>query len=180
MLLPNRTLLFTSTIAFSSFFIAIFYQHYFDMDPCFKCIQQRSFLLLSGFLAFFSWVILTSSNPNHRSAYIVKSILSFTLAFMGAYSASAAYHVAKDHLSAAHSEFSFLFSTCSTNSPLPEWLPLDVWIPDLFAATGECSGDIAKAFGIEMPVIVQGISLIFVTLIFCFIIMQFKVVFRNR
>jgi disulfide bond formation protein DsbB len=177
--MTHKTILTAGICAVGLFLAALFYQHMFAMPPCYKCIQQHSLLALSGLLLLIVWV---NEYPTYTSKFFsqTRSLASIAGAFLAALSASSAYKVAAEHLRVAADEMSFLYSSCETTSPLPSWLPLDIWLPSFFKATGSCADDVARAFGIEMPVFVQVMSLILVLSAFYFLSVKCQVFLKKR
>lgn len=173
-------LLASFVVPFIFFVAAIFYQYMFEMPPCFKCIQQRSLLLLTGFLSLSGWFVISSADPIYPRGYIFKSTVSSMFMVASSVAAYFAYRIASEHLALNENELSFLFSVCESGSPFPEWLPqLDEWLPSLFAATGSCAGDIATAFNIEMPYFVMASALFTGITAACFIT-QTILTIKNR
>jgi len=154
------------------FFGALFYQYFFDMQPCYLCIQQRA--LVFG-------VFLTSSigyalhlNKIHSPTLGAKIPLVISILLTIVFS-SYAMDIAASHIdSASAGEFSYLFSSCGTGSPFPSWLALDDWFPSVFGVKGSCDGELAKAFGIDMPEYIKFFSVLATVLCCVKLFMAFK------
>lgn len=161
MLKRNNAVFLASLTGFSMVIGALVSQHFFGMEPCFKCIHQRFLVLLAAILLFSIWCIMINSDPIKKVSYHVKGIVSVVLSFGALYSTYLAYNIASDHLVGAKDELGFLFSTCTSLGPFDNFpVALDEMLPSVFAASGSCSGDIAKVLGIEMPYYVMAYSVL--------------------
>ncbi|WP_100656805.1 disulfide bond formation protein DsbB [Alteromonas flava] len=115
-------LLFVSALGFE--LTALYFQHGQGLEPCIKCIYQRTAMF--GIL-FAALIPLLLNTPLTRLVgYIIWGI-SAVWGFLIAYE-----HV--DILTAANP----FFATCDIVPNFPSWLPLHEWLPAIFAAPGDC------------------------------------------
>lgn len=154
------------------FFGALFYQYALGMEPCFLCIQQRA--LIFGIFIFsvagYFFHVKKTGSPT-----VWRKFLVFCFALITAIFSLYGYDIADAHLANSSQEaFSYLFTSCGTGSPFPALLPLDEWMPSLFGVKTSCDGEIAKAFGVEMPVYVKFFSLLVCVLCCAKLIFAFK------
>ena len=130
-------------LAFFAAFLVVFahavFQKWLFMEPCEQCVYIRfafTVVALGTFVVFLS--------PKSLLTYLLGIALSLYGAFYGL---MCSLKLTKIH-EAMHSEnMDALFGLegCSTNVHYPLGLPLDTWLPDWFAASGEC--------GIDAPVV---------------------------
>ena len=130
-----------AVLAASSFLllaIALFFQYQLELEPCVKCIYQRTAVLAIGLVA-----LIPLLSPQTMLARIV--------GFIGWLIASGwGYLIATEHLAVQNAKNSW-FIVCDTFPNFPKWMPLHEWFPSFFAATGQC-GEIDWQFaGISMP-----------------------------
>lgn len=135
----------SSWLAVSGFavFLVIFahavFQKWLFMEPCEQCVYIRFAFVLVAIGA-----LLVALKPSN----FFFSLPGLAVSLYGAlYGLSSSLQLAQIH-AAMHSEESDAFlgiEGCSTSARYPFDLPLDVWFPDWFAATGEC--------GIDAPVV---------------------------
>ncbi|WP_438863537.1 disulfide bond formation protein DsbB [Neptunicella sp.] len=129
-------LLFISTLGLE--LAALYFQYVMDLAPCIMCIYQRTAIfgiMLSGLIG-----ILFNQNLLLRIVALTGWGISSVWGGMIAYE-----HV--DIQTAANP----FFASCEIVPNFPAWLPLHEWIPQIFAATGDC-GDIDWQFmQLSMP-----------------------------
>lgn len=130
-------------IALFSAFLVIFahavFQKWLFMEPCEQCVYIRFAFCVVALGAFLVWI-----SPKSLMTYLTGLALSLYGAFYGLL---CSLKLAKIH-AAMHSEEAdqlFGLEGCSTSVHYPLGLPLDAWLPDWFAASGEC--------GIDAPVV---------------------------
>ena len=126
------TLLFGFTLFFN--LCSISFQHLMKLDPCTMCIYERISMILLCLAA-----AVGLKNPQNG--------LIRWAAILGWGATS--YKGMMLSIEHVHYQTS-IFATCE---PLyfPDWMPLDKWIPTLFAAPGDCS-EIAWSFlDMSMP-----------------------------
>ncbi|MCV2885107.1 disulfide bond formation protein DsbB [Aestuariibacter sp. AA17] len=147
-------LLFASALAL--ILTALYFQYGMGLEPCIKCIYQRT--------ATFG-ICLSALLP-----LLYQHGLTRTLAFIGwGISAIWGLLIAIEHVEIQTAANPF-FASCEFVPNFPEFLALHEWLPGLFAATGDC-GNIDWAFlGLSMPmwmiVIFSLYSLTFVVVLF--------------
>lgn len=128
-------------LALSSFALigaAIYFQYAMDLQPCVRCIYQRTAVLAIGLIA-----LLPLLNPQISPL----KWLGLT-GWLGI--ASWGYVIAADHVALQQSANSW-FAVCDINPQFPAFMPLHEWFPGFFGAPGMC-GDIAWQFlGLSMP-----------------------------
>jgi|TARA_B110000908_G_scaffold171736_1_gene235628 disulfide bond formation protein DsbB len=145
-------------LAISALFLelcALFFQYYMGLAPCIMCIYQRVALwgiFLAGIIGYlghqFTWTRIL--------AYLSWA----TGAIWGLL-------IAIEHVTIQSSNS--LFYSCEYVPNFPEWLPLHLWLPWLFEATGDC-GDINwQFFGHSMPQIMI-VTFTFYTMLLAFIL----------
>lgn len=128
-------LLFFSSLGL--FLSALYFQHINDLQPCVKCIYQRTAIIGICLAAF---VPMWSNNIMTRLIGFIGWGVSSVQGLLSAYE-----HV--DIQTAANP----FFATCELVPNFPKWAPLHDWLPAIFGATGEC-GDINwQFFGFSMP-----------------------------
>ncbi|MFT4937661.1 MAG: disulfide bond formation protein DsbB [Paraglaciecola sp.] len=106
---------------------ALYFQYFMELRPCIMCIYQR--------VAVFG--IMFSVLP----VLLLNNMLTRLLAFFGwGLSAIWGLVIAAEHVDIQTAANPF-FATCEFVPNFPAWLPLHEWLPNIFAATGDC-GDI--------------------------------------
>jgi len=119
-------------------FTALYFQYGMDLQPCVKCIYQRTAML----------VIALASIP---AILAPKALFARLVGFTGWLGASSwGFLIAYEHDSLQNSKNAY-FAVCEGAPNFPEWLPLVDWLPEFFSAPGLC-GDIDWQFlGLSMP-----------------------------
>ena len=123
--------------SFALILTAMYFQYGMDLQPCIKCIYQRTAtfgLVLAGLIP------LIANN-------MITRLLGFSI-----WGTSAIWGmlIAIEHVDIQTAANPF-FVTCEFVPNFPEFLALHEWLPSLFAATGDC-GDIDWQFlGMSMP-----------------------------
>lgn len=122
--------------AFTFEVVALFFQYQMGLEPCIMCIYQRTAmlgLLIAG--------IIGAINPTNRvirvcalSSWAVASIWGFL--------------IAREHIDMQTTTDPFAFS-CEFEPNFP--VPLHQWIPQFFAATGDCGNIDWQFAGLSMP-----------------------------
>lgn len=116
---------------------ALYFQYGMELKPCIMCIYQRT--------AVFG-VMLAALLP-----LLHNNVLTRIVGFV-AWGVSAIWGllIAMEHVD-LQNETNPFFSSCEIVPNFPSFMPLHTWIPDLFAATGDC-GDIDWVFmDMSMP-----------------------------
>lgn len=117
---------------------ALFFQYQLGLEPCVKCIYQRTAVLAIGLLA-----LVPTVAPQALIARLVGYLGWLTASVWG-------WLIATEHLEVQNSENSW-FIVCDTFPNFPSWMPLHEWFPSFFAAPGQC-GEIDWQFaGLSMP-----------------------------
>lgn len=130
--------------AFSLEVAALYFQYGMELRPCIMCIYQRTAVFGILFAA-----LLPLLNNN-----IISRLLAYVL-----WGVSAVWGlvIALEHVEIQGAKNSF-FATCEIVPNFPSWAPLHEWLPNIFAATGDC-GDIDwSLLGLSMP---QWMAIIF-------------------
>jgi disulfide bond formation protein DsbB len=116
---------------------ALYFQYGMELRPCIMCIYQRTAVFGIMFAA-----IIPILNNN-----IISRLLGYVLWGVSAVWGLA---IALEHVEIQGAKNSF-FATCEIVPNFPTWAPLHEWLPNIFAATGDC-GDIAWSFlSLSMP-----------------------------
>ncbi|MGS2720361.1 disulfide bond formation protein DsbB [Paraglaciecola aestuariivivens] len=117
--------------------IALYFQHAMGLEPCIMCIYQRT--------AVFG--VLFAAIP----AMLINNIITRILGFVGwGVSAIWGLRIAIEHVDIQTAANPF-FATCEFEPNFPSWAPLHEWLPNIFAATGDC-GDLNWSFlDMSMP-----------------------------
>lgn len=117
---------------------ALYFQYVLDLAPCIMCIYQRVAL----------WAIFFAGLVGTLGAnFMFTRLLAYALWGVGAIWGMI---IALEHVETQTSEFSFLFS-CEFVPNFPTWAPLHEWLPQLFAATGDCGKISWQFLGYSMP-----------------------------
>ena len=104
---------------------ALYFQHIMDLQPCIKCIYQRT--------AVFG-ILVSSLMP-----LIWQHSLTRLLGFIGWGVASIwGFLIAHEHVDMLFAANPF-FVVCDIIPNFPVFMPLHEWLPAVFGATGDCS-----------------------------------------
>jgi disulfide bond formation protein DsbB len=132
---PAWLVLFISVLGLE--LAALYFQYFMDLKPCIMCIYQRTAVF--GILFSILPVLLLNNLVTRLLAYLgwgVSSIWGLLIAL--------------EHVDIQTASNPF-FATCEIVPNFPNWLPLHQWLPNIFAATGDC-GDINWSFmDMSMP-----------------------------
>ncbi|WP_340677791.1 disulfide bond formation protein DsbB [Paraglaciecola sp.] len=124
----------------SAFFLeiaALYFQYAMELRPCIMCIYQRTAVFGIMFAAIIP--LLTNNIISRMLAYVLWGV-----------SAVWGLVIALEHVEIQSAKNSF-FATCEIVPNFPSWAPLHEWLPNIFAATGDC-GDIDWSFlSLTMP-----------------------------
>lgn len=115
---------------------ALYFQHVLDLQPCIKCIYQRTAVV---------GILLAALIPLIKNNIITRFI-GFTI---WGYSAFEGLRAAQSHLEVIFAENPF-FAICDIVPNFPSFMPLHEWLPAIFAATGDCDDDTWQFFGMGM------------------------------
>jgi disulfide bond formation protein DsbB len=128
-------LLFLSSLVLVAY--ALFSQHAMGLQPCIMCIYQRTAIF--GIMFACIPVLIANNMLTRLFAFTVWGI-----------SAIWGGLIAWEHYDIQNAANPF-FATCEIVPNFPAWLPLHEWLPNLFAATGDC-GNIDWVFmDMSMP-----------------------------
>ncbi|WP_166423270.1 disulfide bond formation protein DsbB [Paraglaciecola sp. 20A4] len=129
------SLLFLSTLVLEAY--ALFSQHAMDLQPCIMCIYQRTAIF--GIMFACIPVLITNN--------LLTRLLAFTL-----WGVSAIWGglIAFEHYDIQTAANPF-FATCEIVPNFPFWLPLHEWLPNIFAATGDCGNIDWQFMDMSMP-----------------------------
>jgi disulfide bond formation protein DsbB len=132
---PAWALLFLSALGLE--LSALYFQYVMDLAPCIMCIYQRTAI----FGVMFSALI----------PLLINNFASRFLALLGwGISAIWGLLIAMEHVDIQTATNPF-FASCEIVPNFPSWAPLHEWLPQIFAATGDC-GDIDWSFmDMSMP-----------------------------
>ncbi len=125
------------TMALGMNLVGLYLQHFMDLQPCVKCIDQR--------IAFYL-IAISSYLASACSSY---KILFHTSRFATIASSSYATYLAINHHIMASNPNPFAM-TCALDPNLPSWLPLHEWLPSLFGITGMCGETSMKLLGMGL------------------------------
>jgi len=117
---------------------AMYFQYVLDLQPCVRCIYQRTAVLALGLIA-----LIPLINPQIKPLKWAGLLTWLGISVWG-------YVIATDHVALQQSANSW-FAVCDINPRFPEFMPLHQWLPGFFGAPGSC-GDIDWQFaGLSMP-----------------------------
>ena len=116
---------------------ALYFQYGMELRPCIMCIYQRTAVFGIMFAAILP--LLTNNIITRLLAYVIWGV-----------SAVWGLVIAVEHVEIQGAKNSF-FATCEIVPNFPSWAPLHEWLPNIFAATGDC-GDINwSLLSLSMP-----------------------------
>lgn len=133
---------------------ALYFQHLMDLQPCIKCIYQRTAVF--GILVSSLLPIIWQHSLTRLLGFIgwgVASIWGFLIA-----------HVHVDILFAANP----FFVVCDIIPNFPAFMPLHEWFPAVFGATGDCSENSWQFMNMGMA---QWMRIIFATYAIAWLLM---------
>lgn len=136
-------LLFLSSLSFE--LIALYFQHHLHILPCVLCIYQR-IVILGIMIA--SLIALISPKR-----FILRFIAIIIWIYCGIKGFLIAYEQAVIQFEPS------LFHSCPLQMDLPNWLPLNTWLPSVFESYGMCSQKVWQFMTLEMS---QWMMLIFI------------------
>jgi len=137
--------LILATIALAMELCALYFQHIVELKPCVMCVYERLAMLLLiaagliGAIAPRMWLF-------RLSAYALWAVS----AVWGLY-LSIKHTGYQQPIDLTADPFAQGVATCDSFPTFPFDLPLDSWIPWLFAATGDCAEVVWQLFGLSMP-----------------------------
>ena len=130
-------------VACAALFLVVFahavFQKWLFMEPCEQCVYIRF-----AFVVVALGTLIVAANPK----CLFLSVLGIAISLYGAlYGLLCSLQLSRIHAAMHDSDADAIFGLegCSTTTHYPLDLPLDKWLPDWFAASGEC--------GIDTPVV---------------------------
>ena len=135
-------LLIASCAVFLVVFAHAVFQKWLFMEPCEQCVYIRFAFVLVAL-----GTLIVAVNP--KSFWLAGPGIVTTLCG-SFYGLTCSLQLSRIHAAMHNSDAEALFGLtgCSTTTHYPLDLPLDVWFPDWFAASGEC--------GVDVPVVPPG------------------------
>lgn len=115
---------------------ALYFQHAMDLQPCIKCIYQRTAVI--GLLI----AALIPLIYNH----LYTRVVAFAV---WAYSCYEGIRVAQEHLDIIFASNPFA-NICDIVPNFPSFLPLHEWVPAVFSAPGDCNENSWQFLGMGM------------------------------
>lgn len=137
---------------------ALWFQHVMLLQPCVLCIYQRNavFGILGAGLV---------------GSVLAKTPLRFIAILIWLYSAGKGVLLSQQHtMMLLHPS---PFSRCDLFVRFPDWLPLDKWLPQVFAASGDCTQRQWEWLGLTMPQWLLGIFVAYFLLGLLVLLVQF-------
>jgi protein dithiol:quinone oxidoreductase len=115
---------------------ALYFQHVMDLQPCIKCIYQRTAVI---------GILISALLPS-----IWQHSISRLLGFIGWGVASIwGFFIAHEHVDILFAANPF-FAICDIVPNFPAFMPLHEWLPAIFGATGDCSENSWQFAGMGM------------------------------
>src|SRR5690554_5589297 len=145
-----------SLSCFALLLTALYFQYQLGLEPCVKCIYQRTAIIALGVAGFIGWLA-----PQRMLARLIGYAGWLTAAIWG-------WRIAAEHVAMQNAKNSW-FMVCDAFPNFPSWMPLHHWFPSLFAAPGQCGEIDWSWLGLSMPGWMQ-INFAFYTLAGIFII----------
>lgn len=128
--------LLMALIAFILELVALWFQHVMLLKPCALCIYERC--------ALFGIMV-----AGLAGAIAPKTPLRYLAVAIWLYSAWKGVELTWQHTMMQLRPSPFM--TCDFAARFPDWLPLDKWLPQIFAATGDCLVRQWQFLTLEMP-----------------------------
>ncbi|WJG08200.1 disulfide bond formation protein DsbB [Aliiglaciecola sp. LCG003] len=143
--------------------VALYFQYGMDLKPCIMCIYQRA----AVFGVLFAGLIPSIHN----------NILTRLLGFL-VWGTSAVWGllVAIEHVDIQTAVNPF-FASCEIVPNFPSFMPLHNWLPNIFAATGDCGNIDWQFLDLSMP---QWMIVIFAVYSLMFVLVLFSRLFTRR
>lgn len=131
-------LLMLSALAFES--CALYFQHVMGLPPCVMCIYERVAML--GVLT--AGLIGMTAPQN----IVIRWLGLITWGISAAWGLK----LAIEHVGYQYPDPNDLFgATCDFFVSFPSWAPLNLWLPSVFEATGDCSVIVWQFLSFSMP-----------------------------
>lgn len=116
---------------------ALFFQYGMDLKPCIMCIYQRTAVFGVLFAALIP--LINNGAFSRLIAYIAWGVSGIW-----------GLIIAIEHVDLQNASNPF-FVTCEIVPNFPSFMPLHTWLPNLFAATGDCGNIDWQFAGMSMP-----------------------------
>lgn len=116
---------------------ALFFQHVLGLGPCVMCIYERIAMLGIG-----GGAIIGALAPNHPLFRWVGLLVWGACALKG-------IMLALEHVKIQFDPSPF--TTCDMFVTLPNWLPLNHWMPWMFKVYGDCGDIVWQFLSLSMP-----------------------------
>ncbi len=139
--------------------IALFFQHGMGLQPCVMCIYERIAVLGIAFAGFLGWIA-------PRSA-----IIRWLAIVLWIYSGIAGLQLSWEHTMIQL--YPSPFNTCDFFVNFPEWLPLNIWLPSVFEASGDCAVQQWVFLKLDMPQWLIGIFAVYLLISALVLLSQF-------
>lgn len=155
-----------ATLFISAFLLAsaaLYFQHANGLKPCIMCIYQRT--------AVFG-VLFAALLPLLKNNLITRAIGFITWGL----SAIWGLLIAIEHVDLQNNSNPF-FTACEIVPNFPSFMPLHNWLPNIFAATGDCGNIDWQFMDMSMP---QWMIVVFGAYTIAFVIVLFSRLFTNR
>ena len=115
--------------------IALFYQYYFEDQPCVLCIQIRLWITLL--------ILLSIVGMLCRNKRVINSVMHLSTVLVAAALTERSYQL-------LGTERGFVFGDCSFNLGLPDWFAIQQWLPSIYRIESSCGYTPELLFGITM------------------------------
>lgn len=145
---------------------ALYFQHGMGLQPCVMCIYER----LALFGVMFAGIIGTIAPKFFPLRWLALGV--------GLFSAIKGLTLAIKHTD--YQLHPAPWNKCSPFLDFPETLPLDKWLPSVFAAGGDCGKISWEFLGLIMPQWITIIFAIYTIILVLLVLAQFKRSPRNR
>lgn len=142
---------------------ALYFQHAMDLKPCIMCIYQRTAVF--GVL-FAALLPLLKDNLITRTVGLVTWGVSAIWGLL----------IAIEHVDLQNNSNPF-FTACEIVPNFPSFMPLHNWLPNIFAATGDCGNIDWQFMDMSMP---QWMIVIFAAYTIAFSVVLFTRLFTRR
>jgi disulfide bond formation protein DsbB len=137
---------------------ALLFQYGWNLNPCVKCIYQRTAVL--GILLASLFPLIHNNQINRLVGYLIWGASSWW-----------GWKIATEHVDIQNA-INPLFATCDIVPNFPSFAPLHDWLPVFFAATGECGNIDWQFVGMSMPEWMQVIFIANVTTVILFVVFR--------
>jgi disulfide bond formation protein DsbB len=137
---------------------ALYFQHVLEELPCVVCIQIRLWITLLILLALAGWFVRASQWVNVINLAIFLTAVGL---------------VERSYLLLG-TERGFIFSDCGFDLGLPAWFAVEENLPWLYLVETSCGYTPELFFGITMAESLMAMSVLFLVISFCVVLLSFK------